>query len=57
MKSPLAWFPVINPSVGPTPVNCSMYLALSWGRITHGSISYRTRWFVFSETWETTIVL
>ena len=38
MKNPLAWAPVMNPSLGPTVVNCSMCLILSWGRITHGSI-------------------
>ena len=38
MKKPLAWAPVMNPSLGPTVVNCSMCLILSWGRITHGSI-------------------
>ena len=38
MKKPLAWAPVMNPSLGPTLVNCSMCRILSWGRITHGSI-------------------
>ena len=38
MKNPLAWAPVMNPSLGPTEVNCSMCLILSWGRIIHGSM-------------------
>ena len=38
MKKPLAWAPVMKPSLGPTPVNCSMCRIRSWGRISHGSM-------------------